>query len=99
MSRKEILKLKLSEPVRYDGKEITELDLSGYEMLTLKDLTEIYAAYEAFGGGSVIMQESDLRSAQCAAARVAGLPVEALDQLRARDAVRLKNMTYRFFYM
>ena len=27
------------------------------------------------------------------------LPVEALDQLRARDAVRLKNMTYRFFYM
>ena len=84
MSRKEILKLKLSEPVRYDGKEITELDLSGYE---------------AFGGGSVIMQESDLRFAQCAAARVAGLPVEALDQLRARDAVRLKNMTYRFFYM
>ena len=79
MSRKEILKLKLSEPVRYDGKEITELDLSGYETLTLKDLTEIYAAYEA--------------------ARVAGLPVEALDQLRARDAVRLKNMTYRFFYM
>lgn len=68
MSRKEILKLKLSEPVRYDGKEITELDLSGYEMLTLKDLTEIYAAYEAFGGGSVIMQESDLRFAQCAAA-------------------------------
>lgn len=56
MSRKEILKLKLSEPVRYDGKEITELDLSGYETLTLKDLTEIYAAYEAFGGGSVIMQ-------------------------------------------
>ena len=45
------------------------------------------------------MQESDLRFAQCAAARVAGLPVEALDQLRARDAVRLKNMTYRFFYM
>lgn len=28
----------------------------------------------SFGGGSVIMQESDLRFAQCAAARVAGLP-------------------------
>ena len=54
MSRKEILKLKLSEPDRYAGKEITELDLTGYETLTLKDLQEIYAANAAFGGGSVI---------------------------------------------
>lgn len=97
--QKEYLKIPLEEPLQYEGRILEELDLSGYHGLTLSDLNEIYAIYDANGGSGIIMQEGSLLFAQCTAAYVLKLPVEALGKLKARDAVKLKTRTYRFFYL
>ena len=46
----------------------------------------------------MIMQESTLLFAQVVASRVCGYPVEAVQELKAKDSVYLKNRVYRFFF-
>lgn len=89
----------LTHPVNQMGKQVEILDLSGLDNLTLDDMIELYDLHEAMGGNGTVMQESSLLFAKLTAQRITGIPLEILGQLSAKDALKLKNRIYRFFYM
>ena len=45
------------------------------------------------------MQETSLLFAELVAQRLTRLPLETLGTMRAKDAIKLKNRIYRFFFM
>ena len=91
--------IKLSKPLEHLGSQVTELDLTGLDDLTLNDLNELYNTYELMGGGGTVMQETSLLFAELVAQRLTRLPLETLGTMRAKDAIKLKNRIYRFFFM
>lgn len=91
--------IRLSKAVMHMGNPVRELDLTGLDSLTLDDMTELYNLYEELGGTGTIMQESSLLFAKLVMQRLTGLTMETLGQIPAKDAVKLKNRLYRFFYM
>ena len=91
--------IRLSKPVMHMGNPVRELDLTGLDSLTLDDMTELYTLYEELGGTGAIMQEASLLFAKLVTQRLTGLTMETLGQIPAKDAVKLKNRLYRFFYM
>ena len=95
---KDWLVLDLEKPVTQNGMQINQLDMSGLREMTGRDLNVIYDLYASQGGDRVIMQESTLLFAQVVASRVCGYPVEAVQELKAKDSVYLKNRVYRFFF-
>ena len=95
---KDWLVLDLEKPVTYNGMQINQLDMSGLREMTGRDLNVIYDLYASQGGDRVIMQESTLLFAQVVASGVCGYPVEAVQELKAKDSVYLKNRVYRFFF-
>ena len=86
---KDWLVLDLEKPVTYNGMQINQLDMSGLREMTGRDLNVIYDLYASQGGDRVIMQESTLLFAQVVASRVCGYPVEAVQELKAKDSVCL----------
>jgi hypothetical protein len=99
ISALEWLKIKLKEPVDYQGIHVDSLDLSGMESLTGKDLNSVYDLYANMGGSGIIMQEATLLFAQIIASKVTGFPLELFYVLKAGDSVKLKNRVYRFFFL
>ncbi|WP_313343824.1 phage tail assembly protein [Lacrimispora sp.] len=95
----EWMKLKLKTPVEYQGIKVDQLDLSGMEDLTGRDLNSVYDLYANMGGSGIIMQEATLLFAQLITSKVTGLPLELFYVLRASDSVKLKNRVYRFFFL
>lgn len=89
----------LEKPVEYMGMKVEALDLTGLDDLTLDDMIEVYNLYDAMGGQGTVMQESSLLFAKLTAQRLTGVPLEALGKIGAKDAIKLKNRIYRFFYM
>lgn len=92
------MKIKLSEPLEYQGQKVTSLDISGLEKMTLDDMNGLYDTYALIGGAGMVMQETTMRFAQLAAASATGYPIEMIGKLKAKDALKLKNRVYRFFY-
>ncbi len=93
------MKFKLSKPVEYQGVKAEEVDLSGLDELTGRDMNQLYDLYTANGGGGISMQETTLLFAQLITNRVTGYPLELIESFGARDSMRLKNRVYRFFYL
>ena len=92
------LKFKLDGPLEFNGLTAEEMDLTGLLDMTLDDMNGLYDTYAALGGAGMVMQESTLRFAQLTAASVTGFPIEMIGRLKAKDAIKLKNRIYRFFY-
>lgn len=92
------LKFKLAGPLEFNGLNAEEMDLTGLLDMTLDDMNGLYDTYAALGGAGMVMQEATLRFAQLAAAAVTGFPIEMIGKLKAKDAIKLKNRIYRFFY-
>ncbi len=89
----------LHKPVDYFQNHIEYLDIRKIEELTLKDMEEIHAQYNLFGGGGVIMQETNPLFLKLILSKVTGYPLEVLEQISAKDTAKLKNRLYRFFYL
>lgn len=98
-NREDWLVLTLETPISYQGMMIRKIDLSGVREMTGRDLNMVYDLYMAQGGSGLAMQESTLLFAQILASRASGHPLEAIQELRAKDSVYLKNRVYRFFYL
>lgn len=98
-TKQEWMKIKLKTPVEYQGIQVENLDLTGMEMLTGRDLNAVYDLYANMGGSGIIMQEATLLFAQLIASRVTGFPLELFYAMRAGDSVKLKNRVYRFFFL
>ena len=81
----------LHKPVDYFQNHIEYLDIRKIEELTLKDMEEIHAQYNLFGGSGVIMQETNPLFLKLILSKVTGYPLEALEQISAKDTAKLKN--------
>lgn len=95
--RDERVILKLKKPFEFGGQTYTEVDLSGLELITAKDLTVVGKIMTSIGV-VVPNPEMSIPYAVYMAARVSGLPVEFFMSLPAGDAIRLKNIVTGFLY-
>ncbi|MFA9464043.1 MAG: phage tail assembly protein [Velocimicrobium sp.] len=89
--------LPLSKPFIFEGNTYKELDLSGLEDLSADDLINAEKIYQRMGGTSV-SPETTVLYGVIITAMVAQLPNEFFIKFPAKDANRIKNMVYRFFY-
>lgn len=95
--QEENLVLKFGKPYVFDGKEYTEVDLSGLMDTTGADLAAV-GKIVARTGITSPMPEMSVEFSQHMAARVSKKPVEFFQRMPARDAIRLKNMVTGFLY-
>ena len=93
----EMMSFKLNQSFKYDGEEITELNLSGLLDLNARDLVDIdrEMARRGFAGAR---NELTRQYAMLVAARCNKKPWDFCDRMSARDSIRLKEYVVTFFY-
>lgn len=94
----ESLVIKLKKPYRFEGKEYTEIDLSGLEELTAADMIALENQYDRKSPGINVMPEVKVGYAVMMAARAAKLPVEFFNGLPPKDAMKVKNRVMGFLF-
>lgn len=99
LKKEDWLIFELDKPVMSMQGQIEKLDLTGLRDLTLDDMVHLFDIYGMSGGDGHVMQETTMLFAKIAAQKVTGLTLEELGKLTARDAAKIKNRVYRFFYM
>lgn len=97
MEEEKTLKLVLGDPFLFEGEEITEINLEGLFDLTAGDMCAIDRQMMA-RGYSGLRSDMTREYALLAAARVNKRPWEWLEQMKARDSIRLRDMVAAFFY-
>ena len=86
-----------SKPYKFEGKEYTELDLSGLEDITAENMI---AADKYLVANSVmaVQPEANMLYTLFIASSVTGLPIEFFRALSPKDAIKIKNRVTVFFY-
>ena len=93
------LVLKFRKPYVFDSKEYTEVDLSGLEDATAKDLEAVGRIMEKrTKGTNPATMEMTMDYAHLLANRITGLPLEFFKNLPAREAMALKTTVVGFLY-
>lgn len=90
--------LVLSKPVEFEGKKYTEIDLSGLNDLTTKQLKQARRLMNAQGASLDIFADRSIEYATYIASIVTNRPIELFDALPAKDGMNLKNMVIDFLY-
>lgn len=93
----EVLKVPLSKTYDFEGEKISEIDFSGLEDVTAKTMIKANKVLTA-SGDIQIMPESSLHYALIIAADCTKYPIEFYEQLRPKDATKIKNVVTGFFY-
>ena len=97
--QEESLILKFRKPYMFEGKEYTEVDLSGLEDTTAADLQAVGRfVTKKNPAANPATVEMTLEYAQFMAARVAHLPLEFFERLPAKEAIKLKGIVVGFLY-
>lgn len=91
------LVIKFKKPYKFEGKEISEIDLTGLENITGNDMVQVNKTLSR-QGQVPMLQEMQLEYAQEMAARVTGIPVEFFKVLSAKHSMKLKNTVSNFMY-
>lgn len=99
IERDDWLVFELNMPIDYQGHAMDKINLTKLKDMKLRDMNAIYESYIAMGGVASAMQESTLLFARLTAAWALDCTLEMLDEMGARDVIRLKNRIYRFFYL
>lgn len=95
----EDLVLRFGKPYKFDGREYTEVDLSGLEDVTAGVLENVgKIAAKKNPGMNPALQEMSLTFCTYLAQRVAKLPLEFFTGLPAKEAIKLKTMVTGFLY-
>ena len=94
----ESLVIKLKKPYQFEGKEYTEIDLSGLEELTAADMIARENQYDRKSPGINVMPEVKVGYAVMMAARAAKLPVEFFNGLPPKEAMKVKNRVMGFLF-
>ena len=89
--------LQLSRTYRFEDQDISELDFSGLEDLTVADMMKANKALSSSGNFSVL-PENDLQYTITLAVQVTGLPIEFFRQLKPRDGIKVKNKVTSFLF-
>ncbi len=93
------LVLKFKKPYVFEGKEYTEVDMTGLEDATAKDLEAVGRIMEKrTKGTNPATMEMTMDYAQLLANRITGLPLEFFKNLPAREAMALKTTVVGFLY-
>lgn len=89
--------VKFSKVYRFEGKDYTEVDLSGMDDLSAEDMIAA-DRYLTRSGSFSVMPEMTLEYACFIAARAAKQPIEFFRGLPPKDALKVKNRVTSFFY-
>lgn len=89
--------IKFKKPYVFEGVEHNEVDLSGLEDLTARDLSSAEKVIAA-EGQMVAMSEMTTSYACVICATAAQKPVEFFKNLPAKEAIKVKNLVTSFFY-
>lgn len=87
----------LTQTYHFEEEEISCLDFSGMENVTADTLIKANRIAAA-QGHAAILPEQDLFHTLLIGADVTGLPIEFFKQLKARDAIKVKNKVTSFFF-
>lgn len=91
--------IKLSKPYKYNGREITELDLSGLADLTMSDYNQVRQYLTTKGIQlSNNMAELDPTVANAYAAMACHMPFDFFEGLNLKDSYAIKNRVVVFIY-
>ena len=91
------LLVKLTRTYNFEGKEISEVDLSGMDDLTANDMIRANKVLQNSGTISAV-PETNLEYAMIIAASATGTPVEFFKGLKPRDAIKIKTKVTSFFF-
>lgn len=83
-------KIKLDKPFAFEGKEYTEIDLSGLEKMTVQDAIDTQKA-TAGEGGAALLLSANMAFAMRLAASAANEPVEFFKLLPMKAANQVKT--------
>ena len=89
--------VKLTRTYNFEGKEISEVDLSGMDDLSANDMIRANKVLQNRGTVSAI-PETNLEYALIIAASATGIPVEFFKGLKPRDAIKIKTQVTSFFF-
>ena len=89
--------VKLSQVYRFEDQEISELDFSGLESITVANMIKANKTLSSSGNFSVL-PETDLQYCLSIATDVTGLPIEFFKKLKPRDGIRVKNKVTSFLF-
>lgn len=87
--------VKFSKAYRFEGKDYTEVDLSGMDDLSAEDMIAA-DRYLTRSGSFSVMPEMTLEYACFIAARAAKQPIEFFKGLPPKDALKVKNRVTSF---
>ncbi len=90
--------IEFKNPYLFEEKEYTQIDLSGLESLTAKDLIDAEKQFAA-GGQVAAINEMSIGYICIVAAKASKQPVEFFDKLPANEAIKVKNAVTSFFYL
>ncbi|MGN1130962.1 MAG: phage tail assembly protein [Ruminococcus sp.] len=90
--------IELNTPIDFEGTTYKEIDLSGLDELTGKDIKLISKQYRRLGG-SAMTKELDIEYLQLVAAKATGLPVEFFDELKAKDSTTVEVVVRNFLIL
>lgn len=95
----ESLLIKFKKPYKFEGKEYTELDLSGLEDLRASDMIAVNKYMQRTAATAVdVMPEVSMEYACVLASKAAKLPVEFFTSLPPREAMKVKNRVMGFLF-
>ncbi len=89
--------IKFQKPLVWEDKTYTEVDLSGLEDMSAKDMIQAQRVMEKSGSINVL-PEMSLEYACIFAARATKMPVEVFQAFPPKEAIKLKNKVTNFFY-
>ena len=90
--------VRFKKPYHFEGKEYTEVDLSGMDDLTGADMIAVNKIMSRNSAGIDVMPEVSVEYAFYFAARAAKLPVEFFTNLPPRESMKIKNRVMGFLF-
>jgi hypothetical protein len=96
-SEEDSYKIVFKKPFVWEDETYTEIDLSGLEDLSAKDMIQTQRVMEKSGSINVL-PEMSLEYACIFASKATKMPVEFFQALPPKEAAKLKNRITSFFY-
>ena len=89
--------IKFRKPFVWEDNTYTEIDMSGLEDLSAKDMIQAQRTMERSGSINVL-PEMSLEYACIFASKATKMPVEFFQALPPKEAIKVKNKVTNFFY-
>lgn len=89
--------IRFRKPFMWEDDTYTEIDLSGLEDLSARDMIQSQRIMEKSGSINVL-PEMSLEYACIFASKATGMPVEFFQALPPKEAIKVKNRITNFFY-